>query len=353
MSVVLEDVGFTYPGTPVGVENISLTIGAGEFVAVIGPSGCGKTTVLKLIAGFLTPDRGRILLDGEDATRLPTRRRELGIVFQNYALFPHMSVADNVAYPLKLRGVPAAERRARALAAVDMVGLSAFAGRRPPQLSGGQQQRVALARALVFQPKALLLDEPLSALDAARRVEMRDEIRRLQQAHGIATLHITHDQEEALSMADKVVVMAQGRILQAGTPTEIYERPASPTVAAFVGQSNLWTGRVRDERHVDTPIGPLRADLAGFAPGSEVCVLVRPERVATGPSADGTNQFSGSIVRDRFLGSLRRFDLSIGDGTVTVETKETSRTDTIHIAETSIQILPLDAGQHPSETRKQ
>ncbi len=352
MSVRLENVSFTYPGTPVGVEDVSLTIDPGEFVAVIGPSGCGKTTVLKLIAGFLSPDRGRILLGGQDATTLPTRRRELGIVFQNYALFPHMSVAENVAYPLKLRGVSADERRRRALAAVETVGLAAFAGRRPPQLSGGQQQRVALARALVFAPKALLLDEPLSALDAARRVEMRDEIRRLQQAHGIATLHITHDQEEALSMADKVVVMAQGRILQAGTPSEIYERPVNRTVAAFVGQANLWTGRVRDARQVETPIGRLSADLSGYRPGDEVCVLVRPERVAPGPAPDGINQFSGTIARDRFLGSMRRFDLSVGGGTVTVETKETSRIDTIHIAETSIQILPLDAEQNASETRK-
>ncbi|HJS32629.1 MAG TPA: ABC transporter ATP-binding protein, partial [Alphaproteobacteria bacterium] len=202
-TLILDGVAFAYTGSPFRLTDIELTVAPGELVAVIGASGCGKSTVLKLVAGFLAPHRGRVLVDDADVTAMPPRVRNLGVVFQSYALFPHMTAWENVGYPLKVRGVAAGERRQRALRMLDVVGLSDFAHRRPPELSGGQQQRVALARALVFRPRALLLDEPLSALDAALRIEMRDEIRRLQREHAIATLHITHDQEEALSMADR------------------------------------------------------------------------------------------------------------------------------------------------------
>ncbi|ALK10316.1 ABC transporter ATP-binding protein [Blastochloris viridis] len=343
MSVTLQDVCFRYAGSGVGVSAISLAIAPGELLALIGPSGCGKTTVLKLIAGFLVPDRGRVLLAGQDATHLPTRARDLGIVFQSYALFPHMSALDNVAYPLKVRGLAAALRRRRALEALDMVGLAGEASRRPAALSGGQQQRVALARALVFRPKALLLDEPLSALDAARRCEMRDEIRRLQRAHGIAALHITHDQEEALSMADRVAVMGRGRILQLGTPTEVYRHPANRTVAAFVGGANLWDGRVAGPAAVDTALGRVVTRPHGFAAGAAVAVLVRPERFRAGEGPDGINTFRGTVERDRFLGSVRRFDLKVGSTTLSVETADDTPASSVHVPPDAVQVIVAES----------
>jgi putative spermidine/putrescine transport system ATP-binding protein len=222
------------------------------------------------------------------------------------------------------------------------VGLAAHAARRPAALSGGQQQRVALARALVFGPKALLLDEPLSALDAALRVSMRDEIRRLQQESAIATLHITHDQEEALSIADRVAVMRDGRILQCAAPRELYARPASRYVAGFVGHANLWDATVADAHSLQTPIGPLRADASRFAPGSAVAVLVRPERVCPGPAPDGVNQFAARIARDRFLGSFRRIDLAVSGGTIVLETASDVLPEAVHVPPEAVQVLPAD-----------
>jgi putative spermidine/putrescine transport system ATP-binding protein len=222
------------------------------------------------------------------------------------------------------------------------VGLAAQAASRPGALSGGQQQRVALARALVFGPRALLLDEPLSALDAALRLSMRDEIRRLQQESGIATLHITHDQEEALSIADRVAVMHEGRILQCAAPQELYARPASRAVAAFVGHANLWEARVMDRATLGTPMGTLRADAAGFAPGATVAALVRPERVRPGPAPDGINQFAGRVARDRFLGSFRRLDLAVPGGVVELETASDTTPEAVHIPPEAVQVLPAD-----------
>ena len=282
--IEMQAVSFTYPGGNAGVRDIDLTIHAGELMAVIGPSGCGKSTLLRLIAGFLTPDEGSIRIAGQDVRDVPPRERNLGIVFQNYALFPHMTALDNTAYPLKVRNVPGAERRERARDTLQVVGLGELMDRIPAGLSGGQQQRVALARALVFHPRALLLDEPLSALDAALRVEMRDEIRRIQQEFQIATLHITHDQQEALSMADRVAVMRQGRIAQVAPPRDLYERPATAEVAAFVGQANLWAGTVADQTSIDTAIGRLVTEPHGFARGTRVTAMVRPEKVELGSS---------------------------------------------------------------------
>ena len=305
---------FAYPGGGAGVRDISLDIREGELLAVIGPSGCGKSTILKLIAGFLMPQAGRLMIAGEDMTFVPPRKRDLGIVFQNYALFPHMTLAENVGYALKLRQVPATEAGERVREALGMVGLGHLVDRLPRSLSGGQQQRVALARALVFRPRALLLDEPLSALDATLRGEMRDEIARLQQLHGIATLHITHDQEEALSMAHRVAVMREGRILQVDTPQALYARPADRAVAAFVGQANLLDGEVLDASHVRTAIGDLACAVHAFPAGSAVSVLIRPEAIRPVASAEGANCFTGSVTRDRFLGAMRRFDVTLSGG---------------------------------------
>ncbi|MBN8535140.1 MAG: ABC transporter ATP-binding protein [Rhizobiales bacterium] len=314
MTLALENLHFNYPGAGAGVRDISLEIRDGELLAVIGPSGCGKSTILKLIAGFLMPHQGVIRIGDQDVSSVPPRKRDLGIVFQNYALFPHMSIAENIGYPLKLRNVPTAEAWPRIREALEMVGLAHLADRPPRSLSGGQQQRVALARALVFRPRALLLDEPLSALDAAMRGEMRDEILRLQRLYGIATLHITHDQEEALSMANRVAVMREGRVLQVDTPEALYARPVNRAVATFVGHANLMDGEVLAENRVRTPLGDLACARHAFSAGAGVSVLIRPEAIRPVAAADGVNRFAGTVTRNRFLGSLRRFDFALSGG---------------------------------------
>ncbi len=337
----LHRVSYRYPNTTFGVSEIDLEIAAGELVAVIGPSGCGKSTLLKLVAGFLHPDAGDIRIEGGSAAGLSPQQREIGVVFQSYALFPHMSARDNIAYPLRVRGVPRPEREKAAEEMLARVGLAEKSGWRPAQLSGGQQQRVALARGLIFKPRALLLDEPLSALDAALRVGMRDEIRHLQREHAIATLYITHDQEEALSMADRIAVMQDGRLLQVGSPKQVYERPVDATVAGFVGRANLWPGRVNGDAAVETPLGPLQIVPGhGVTPGTAVTVMVRPEGVVPGRAADGGNQFIGRIVRDRFLGSLRRYDFRVGGGTIAGETAMSGMFDAVHIPPRTVRLLP-------------
>ena len=311
MSIALEQCFFTYPGTSIGVSDINLQAGDGELVAVIGASGSGKTTLLKLVAGFEQANRGVIRIKGKDMNGVPARMRNVGVVFQSYALFPLMTCGENVAYPLKIRRVDPAERRRRALDMLDRVGLAAFADRLPTSLSGGQQQRVALARALVFHPDVLLLDEPLSALDAGLRVELRNEIRRLQKEQGIAALHVTHDQEEALSMADKVALMHQGRLIQIATPQEMYDAPNCRRVAAFVGHANLWDATVHGADRVRLPFGELRCSTRGRAQGEAVTVLVRPERIQPDPP-EGPNVFSGAIESDSFLGAIRRYSFVAG-----------------------------------------
>ncbi len=340
MSISVEHLGFRYGAGTAGLDDVTLNVGPGELCAVIGPSGCGKSTLLKLVAGFLAPQSGRIAIGGTDAGGLPPKARDLGIVFQNYALFPHMTALDNVAYPLKLRGVGRAERRARAGEMLERAHLSAEADRHPAQLSGGQQQRVALSRALVFRPRALLLDEPLSALDAAHRADMRDEIRSVQREFGIATLHVTHDQEEALSIADRVVVMRGGRVQQHATPRDLYDAPANRFVAGFVGHANLLDGTVTAPGEVTTAIGPLACDTRAHTIGAAVVAMFRPEavRLAQGPAT--VNRFAGAILRDRFLGSLRRFDVAVGDGVVMVETASREAVAAIEVPPSAIRLLP-------------
>lgn len=346
MTVALRNVSFRYPATGFGVAGVELEIGKGELVALIGASGSGKSTILKLVAGFERPSGGRVLIAGADVTGLPPRARNVGVVFQNYALFPIMSVAENVAYPLKVRGVEPRARRARALEMLERVGLLAFADRSPVTLSGGQQQRTALARALVFQPSALLLDEPLSALDAALRAGMRDEIRRLQLEHGIATLHITHDQEEALSLADRVAVIEGGRLVQIAEPRALYDRPRTRSVAAFVGQANLWDGRLVSETEVHVAFGVLSVEPGhGRSRGEAVTVLVRPERVRAAAGPGGVNSFACRVTRDRFLGPVRRFDADLGAATVLGETSERGAIPAIQIPPEHVQLLPGAASE--------
>jgi putative spermidine/putrescine transport system ATP-binding protein len=338
-AVSLERVTFRYPGASGGVFDLTLDIQPGELVVCLGPSGCGKTTLLRLIAGFLKPDAGAIRLNGTDVSALPTRERECGVVFQAYALFPHMRVWENVAYPLRVRDVPLRERRKRAGEMLELVGLAGYAERLPAQLSGGQQQRVALARALVFGPKALLLDEPLSALDAATRVAMRDEVRRIQREQAIATLLITHDQDEALSLADRVVLQRQGRIVQIGTPREIYDAPADAFVAGFVGRANVLPGKVVDAQTVDTPIGQLATRLHGRPSGTSVELLVRPERVVLAPDAAGENVFAARVLRDRFFGATRQLEIALGDGRLEIETALRDHVERVHVPREAIQFL--------------
>ena len=283
--LVLERLVKSYDGRANAVDGIDLAVARGEFVTLLGPSGSGKTSTLMMIAGFEPPTSGAIRLDGRDLTRTPAYRRNIGVVFQSYALFPHMTARRNVAFPLLMRRLPAAQVEARVDRALDLVGLRAFAAHQPRQLSGGQQQRIALARALVYEPDVLLLDEPLGALDKNLREQMQAEIKRIHAEVGITAVYVTHDQTEAMTMSDRVVVMNHGRIEQAAPPLEIYDRPASRFVAEFVGDSNLLEGRVDGTHLVVDRLGvtmPL-AGACGHAPrggaGGEVRALLRPERI--------------------------------------------------------------------------
>jgi putative spermidine/putrescine transport system ATP-binding protein len=320
-AVSLANVTFRYPAAAAaGIFDLSLNIDPGELVVCIGPSGCGKTTLLRLIAGFLTPDSGFIRLGGEDLTVAPARSRECGVVFQAYALFPHMRVWENVAYPLRVRDVPVPDRRRRAQEMLELVGLSDLADRLPLHLSGGQQQRVALARALVFEPRALLLDEPLSALDVATRVAMREEIRRIQRRANIATLLITHDQDEALSLADRVAVLRDGRLIQYAPPQEIYDRPADAFVAGFVGRANLLNGTAGGPDVVDTSIGRLVTPPHGRAAGTMLRLLLRPARIEPAQGSAGENIITVKVLRDRFFGATRQLTVAAGNGQLEMET---------------------------------
>lgn len=271
--------------------DLNLDVARGELLTLLGPSGSGKTTTLMLLAGFEMPDAGRILLEGRDIARLPAHRRGIGVVFQSYALFPHMTVAENVAFPLEARGVPKAERAARVARALEMVRLPGYGDRRPAQLSGGQQQRVALARAMVFEPPIVLLDEPLGALDKALREEMQHEIRALHQRLGLTMLYVTHDQQEALTLSDRIAVLAAGRLRQVSTPRALYDSPVDAFVAGFVGENNRLPGKVlavedglcRIRLDGGTEVAAQPVDAGG--PGSRCIVMVRPERVAVAPVA--------------------------------------------------------------------
>ncbi|AOJ66900.1 ABC transporter ATP-binding protein [Burkholderia ubonensis] len=308
MSLDFEHVSFQYPGARHGVDDITLSATQGELLAVMGRSGSGKSTLLRLAAGLLNGYRGRIAIGGDDVAGVPVWAREVGMVFQHYALFPNLSVVDNVAYGLRMRGVAADVRRRRALEMLERVGLSAHADRGIAMLSGGQQQRVALARALVIEPKLLLLDEPLAALDAGIRHQLRDEIRALQRTCGATTLLVTHDQDEALSMADRVAIVDGGRMLQAGTPRDLYERPASAQVARFVGHSTVLRGRVLAQGAVDVRFTTLCVETGAHRPGDTVDVLVRPEHVQPDPPAYAVNRIDGRIGEVRYFGATQRFD---------------------------------------------
>ena len=341
-AVELERVTFRYPGGKAGIFDLTLALQQGELLVCIGPSGCGKTTLLKLIAGFFRPEAGVVRLGGHDVTHASVASRGCGIVFQSYALFPHMRVWENVAYPLRVRGVEPAQRRRKADEMLAMVGLTGMAERLPAQLSGGQQQRVALARALAFEPKALLLDEPLSALDAATRVAMRDEVRRIQKMQDIAALLITHDQDEALSLADRIAVLRDGRLVQCDTPAAIYDRPVDGFVAGFVGRANVLDGHADGPEHARFALGRLRTPPHGRRDGAALKVLIRPERIEPLPAAGGgddTNVFEVGVAKDRFFGATRQLDLTIGEAVLKLETTSRAALSRVRIPVAAIQFL--------------
>lgn len=277
-------------------------------LALLGPSGCGKTTTLRMVAGFEQPDAGRVVIGGEDVTQLRPAKRRLGMVFQNYSLFPHMTVAENVAFGLRMQSVPRARRDLRVRAMLDLVQLTPMEGRRPAQLSGGQQQRVALARSLITEPRVLLLDEPLGALDKNLRESMQFELRSLQRRLGITTLIVTHDQEEALSMSDRVAVMQAGRIVQVGAPAAIYDRPATRFVSTFLGTSNLFSG-IAQQGRMQFPSGGT-VHLPDIGANGKATLSVRPERIFVGDQAAALDNSFDAVVRSSaFRGSFIAYEL--------------------------------------------
>jgi spermidine/putrescine ABC transporter ATP-binding subunit len=322
------------------VGPLSFSVAAGEFVSLLGPSGCGKTTTLRCIAGFETPTEGSILLNGSSIEQQPPNRRNIGLVFQNYALFPHLTIFENVAFGLRLRRVGDAELKQRVGHALDLVGLPDLAGRYPRQLSGGQQQRIAIARSVVLEPRILLFDEPLSNLDYKLRLVMRKELRDLQRRLGKTAVYVTHDQGEALALSDRIVVMSNGRIEQIGPPREIYERPANAFVADFIGSSNLLDAAVvgadGDASLIRTDRGlTLRAGLPPQAVGDRVVAMVRPERVrlvAVGEAA-GDNRLNARITEATYLGQDLHLQLKVDGGSELAAVTQGSAARRLHVGD--------------------
>ena len=321
VGVRVSDVNLAYGPTAV-LKNVNVDIEPGEFFAFLGPSGSGKTTLLRLIAGFAQADTGSVFIGTKDITRLPPWKRDVGMVFQSYALWPHMTVRRNVAFGLEERKIPKAEIHARVAKALDLVGLGHLADRRPSQLSGGQQQRVAVARTIVVQPKVLLLDEPLSNLDAKLRVQVRRELRDLQQRLGLTTIFVTHDQEEANTICDRIAVMSDGVIQQIGTPMELYQRPTNLFVANFLGTANILDGRVLVDgtsRAFDLADG-IRLPIPPSATVPANAKLVfRPQDASIGGIGDGGTSVPGTTAHREFLGSIVRYGVRIGDAEIIVD----------------------------------
>jgi putative spermidine/putrescine transport system ATP-binding protein len=326
----LEGVTKRYGAQVPAVSDLWLDLPRGKLLGLLGPSGCGKTTTLRMIAGLLPITEGRIVVDGDDISHRPPHKRDIGLVFQNYALFPHMTVAENVGFGLDMRRVPKLEAKKRVEEALEMVRLPGYGERKPREMSGGQQQRVALARALVIRPRILLLDEPLSNLDAKLRDEMRVEIREIQQRMNITTVFVTHDQVEALTMCDVVGVMSGGHLAQLGAPEDIYERPASLFVAEFVGRTNVLDCEVVDHHHVR--LGSAVYRCAGADPAmARAKAVIRPHRISLTPRRDqtllstATNSALGRVLRATYIGDLVQYDIDVGGPVLKVEAQTLAR----------------------------
>ncbi|MDR7520433.1 MAG: ABC transporter ATP-binding protein [Armatimonadota bacterium] len=347
-------------GAVTALDGVSAAIFPGELVSFVGPSGCGKTTLLRLLGGFLTPDAGRIWLDGSDITAEPPNRRATALVFQNYALFPHMSVAENIGYAARIRRRPSAEVNRRVGELLSLVRLDGLGHRRPDQLSGGQQQRVALARALCFNPRVLLLDEPLSNLDAHLRILMRAELKRLQRELALTVVYVTHDQEEALSISDRIAVMDAGRIQQVGLPREVYERPANEFVARFVGVANFVEGEMAGvtetgEMVVHSALGELRLHPAGDLPrpGAPVRLVIRPEAIRIAPQGEaGPNRVPARIETVLYTGSLIRYGMEAEGVSLTVDQPDPRHIVPHREGERVTLIFPPDAHFLPADAER-
>jgi putative spermidine/putrescine transport system ATP-binding protein len=310
-------------GGQTAVHDFTMDIAKGEFITFLGPSGCGKTTILRMLAGFEGPSGGSIRFDGKDVTHTPTSQRNIGMVFQSYALFPNMTVADNIGFGLKVAKMPAEQIRARVDEMLKLIGLASLGARYPWQLSGGQQQRVALARALAGKPQVLLLDEPLSALDAKIRVSLREEIRAVQRELGITSVFVTHDQEEALSISDRIVVLSEGRVEQIGTPSEVYNFPRTRFVASFVGTLNLLPGVVVDAAaglmEVAGQVLTTSRPIAGGVAGQARNVAIRPEAIVLEPPVPGRNTLAATVAEVNFLGAVVRIRVTLGAAVVSLD----------------------------------
>ena len=327
LAVVIKDVSkvFSKNGESVrAVDNINITVKKGDLVTFLGPSGCGKTTTLRMVAGFELPTEGTIHIEGKDLTNVPVNKRGIGFVFQNYALFPHMTIFNNVAYGLKAKKMPADVIEKKVKEALDLVGLQTSANRFPNQLSGGEQQRVALARVIVMEPSLLLMDEPLSNLDVKLRIHMRTEIRKIQKKLGITCLYVTHDQSEALTVSDQIVVMSRGKVEQIGSPQEVYTRPLTEFVADFIGQANVIKVKCVEDKEdtmvVDLPDGPeievpkVKPEADSRKPGDEISLITRPENMRLEPYTEGS--FKGTIESSVFLGSVSEYEVKLTTGQV-------------------------------------
>jgi spermidine/putrescine transport system ATP-binding protein len=338
--------------TQVALERIDLDVYTGEFMSLLGPSGCGKTTLLRIIAGFEQPDAGEVVIGGQDALGLPPFRRPVNTVFQSYALFPHMTVMQNVMFGLRMARVPRAEAEERALEAMRLVEIASFGKRKPDQLSGGQRQRVALARAIVNEPEVLLLDEPLGALDLKLRKQLQVELMQLQQRLGMTFIYVTHDQEEALVMSDRVAVMRSGLIAQLGGVAEVYERPLSRYVATFLGSSNLIEGHAREVHDatatLDTPLGPLHSSAGRYRVGQTITVSVRPEKIFVARSAEGfnsANTLQGRVEELVYTGVENQYLIRVGATLLSAYAmnKSLAEHDTFRIGDDALLVIPFQS----------